>query len=596
MNSIKLAIALLLISSSHVLTAQPQHRALLAHYPLMSNLEDITGMHPALTVQNILIQDSAVYSDGANSFSDTANRINGFFPLIDHDDVYLALDFKIDSIPNDQLSRSILVGGSGWRWLAATYRQSTGEISFRYNNWKIAPGKFKFEYDTWYHLVLTYQRTLQTGQMLIDGELIATDSFNLDAANDCSIVLDCFCGYHAMGGYWKNLMVYGPDTTLLVSDSMIVDTMVIDTMSMRDSMYVQCQIEKHLSDREASDGNIKLIIAGGTPPYTISSIIENEPWVHETDTSVVRAEFLPAGDYLFSVLDSTGLKDTCTIELKPPQTDLPLISHFPLTIDGEDILGTHPDIALTNVPLDGSKGMFSPNYVNRDTFSQARIFLSELDLDHFFISLEVNIDSIENDFGKDKRSIFVLGHGWRELAPVYHQNAQNFALNVNNWQATNGTSRFEYDRWYEVAAGYDKDAGIVTLYIDREQIVSDSAILETNNDRSLVLWCNCGPSPLQGYWRNLKIYSKRDQTTSSARSDAAQPLHIFPNPVQDMLTINRKYVPHQPFLRILDGTGRMVLEKKINPGAGPLRINVQPLTPGIYFIQWRSVSTSFLKQ
>ena len=588
-------LTIILFVLNHQSTAQSEDRALLAHYPLMGDLTDLTGNHDTLSIENITVLDSAVYSDGANSFSDTANRINGWFPQLDHDDVYLSLDFKLDSIPDDQLNRSILVGGGGWRWLAASYLQRTGEISFRYNNWKIAPGRFKFEYDTWYHLALTYQRANQTGKMLIDGEVIAVDTFDMDAANDRSVVLDCFCGFHAMGGYWKNLKIYGPDTTVMALDTMPMDTTVLDTTMSNDSLFVECRIENQISTDQAEDGTIKLAINGGTAPYTISTTVAGEPWVHELDATETLVEFLPAGAYLFSVLDSSGLRDTCSITLLPPQTDLPLISHFPLTTDGHDLLGTHADIELTNVPLDATKGIFSPNHIDRDSFSQAKVLLSSLDLDDFYISLEINLDSIEDAVGRDKRSIFVLGQGWRELAPVYNQSQKTFALNVNNWQETSGSAPLDYDRWYEVAASYSKDDGLVKLFIDREQIVSDSVILETNNDRSFVLWCNCGPSPLQGYWRNLRIYTTSDSTTSIFRPSATV-IQLYPNPVIDILHLR----PPPPalsdsMLRIYNAAGQIVLERR-HPPNNLVQIDVQDLEAGFYFLKIGTATARFIKK
>ncbi len=483
------------------LLAQSDHRELLSHYPLMGDLEDITGNHSALSIANILVLDSAVYSDGANSFSDTANRINGNFPELDHDDVYISLEFKLDSIPGDDLNRSILVAGSGWRWLAASYTQTTGEIKFRYNNWKLAPGTFRFNYDQWYQIELSYQRESQTGRMFIDGELMASDTFELNAANDRTVVLDCFCGYHAMGGYWRNLKIYGPDTSAATSDTTRVDIE-------RDSLDIRCTIDEHLSAADQEDGVIKLEIDHGTAPYTVTTTIESEPWVHQSDTSVVFIRSLSEGSYLLSISDSIGTRKTCELNVLPPQTALPLVSHYPMLENGEDLLGNHDDLVLTNVPLDKEMGIFSADHSQTDTFSQVSqvyTFLDLLDLDHFYISLEVNIDSIPDAIGRDKRSIFVLGQGWRQLAPVYHQIEKVFRLNYNNWKEASGNAPLRYEQWYEVAAAYDLDQGIASFYLDRQLVSREAVALETNNDRSFALWCNCGPQPMQGYWRNLKI-------------------------------------------------------------------------------------------
>ena len=580
---------LIFLITATTIWSQPTDRMLLAHYPLMGDLEDVTGNNRQLTVSNILILDSAVYSDGANSFSDTANRIRGSFPDLDHDDIYLSLEFQLDSIPGQDLSRTILVGGSGWRWLAASYNQTTKQISFRYNNWSTAPGSFSYEYDQWYHLELTYQRSTRTGKMFIDEDLVSSDTFELNDGNDRSVVLDCFCGHHAMGGYWRNLKIFGPDTTIIEEDTIVIEPKT-------DSLSLSCSVSQQVSALNKEDGMIRIVVKGGSTPYNISTVIEGEPWVHESDTSVTDIEFLPTGTYVINVADSVGSRLSCEISLRPPPTDLPLISHYPLIENAEDLLGTHDNLQLTNVPFADDMGIFSADHSNTDTFSQIFTILREIDLDDFYISLEVKLDSIENSFGRDKRSIFVLGQGWRQLAPVFHQSQKAMGLNYNNWEEANGTTTVQYDQWYEVSAAYRRENSRALMYLDRQLIVDQELVLETNNDRSFVLWCNCGPQPIQGFWRNLRIYSPIDSNiTSSTEVDDVARINIFPNPGTDQITLKIGGQMTPTPLRIMDSRGQLYLTWVPDLKEEEILLDIQSYPSGIYYVQLGPITQSFIK-
>lgn len=570
MTLYKTPILLIFFLCGNQIFAQVETRALLAHYPLMGDLADVTGQDDDLTIANIDILDTAIFSNGANSFSDTANRVNGRFPNLDHDDIYLSLEFNIDSVSGADLSRSIIVGGSGWRWMAASYNQTSKEIKFRFNNWKIAPGSFPFEYDTWYSLVLTYQRETQTGRMLIDGEVVAQDTFDLDAANDRSIVLDCFCGHHAMAGYWRNLKIYGPDSSKIEVAP--------------DSLAVTCHIAQHISDSTASDGIIQVEVEGGTLPYTITTEGSDPSALTRLDAIRWQEDSLSGGTYLYQVSDSMGLQQSCEVIVHPPRTDLSLVSHFPMLEDGVDRLGTHDDLMLTNVPPFEGTGIFSSGAVD-DSTSHIQTRFTALDFEDLYVSLDVKFDSITDIPGRDRRSIFVMGLGWRYLAPMYTQSSQTLSLYYNNWNKAKGIDApFEYDRWYEIAVAHNDSTGIIQMFVDREEVARDTVDLDTNRDRSFGLWCNCGPTHMRGYWRNLKVYAPENEITATT-SIGVSSWKVFPNPVQDRLDIEWSHqAPDDEILTIYRSDGTQMLRKYRDPSQSTLVINTSQWSPGLYFL------------
>ena len=548
---------------------QPENRKLLAHYPLMGDLIDATGQNDDLTVSEIDIRDSALYSDGANSFSDTANRIFGRFPTLDLDDIYFSLEFSLDSIPNDNLGRSVIVGGSGWRWLSALYDQPSKQIRFGYNNFTQAPGTFNYNYDTWYELVITYQRSTQTGRMLIDGQEVASAEFDLDANNDRSMVLDCFCGRHAMGGFWRNLRVYGRDTSFV-------------------PLQVQCNVVQHVSTKDISDGKVAVEITAGIPPFQVRSVMDGDTISRQIDTSVYGLTDLGAGTLDVQVTDQAGITENCVVELIAPQTDLAIISHFPLTNNLEDVLGTHEEISINNVALIEGEGLFSEGLSPAaDTFNQIQGFLGELDVNEFYISLDVKLDSITGDPGRNEKNIFIAGLGWRWLSPIYFQGSQVFGLSYNNSSMTiTNFDRFEYDRWYEVAVSYDAATDILAMFIDRQEILRDTVDLDTNNDRSFGLWCNCGPQPMRGYWKDLRIYGPGEMTTSSTNQVFNRQFSIFPNPTKDVLTIDMIYTDSDNTpIHVYRSDGVLHYSLPMVRSGTDVEINVNTWPSGIYFIR-----------
>ncbi|MCB0687907.1 MAG: T9SS type A sorting domain-containing protein [Saprospiraceae bacterium] len=570
---------LFIVLSIGVAMGQPENRKLLPDYPLMGNVADRTGNNADLELINVEILDSALYSNGANSFSDTANRVFGYINALDLDDIYISLEFRLDSVNDDDRPRSVIVGGSGWRWLAATYTQASKQIKFNYNNFNSSGPAFNYEYNRWYTLILTYQRATRLGSMYIDGELIASAVFDLDANSDRSIVLDCYCGIHSMGGYWRSLQIWGPDTSFI-----------------QDPLRVTCELSKLISDAGAEDGEIHLQLAGGLPPYKV--FVDDQIDTIQVDTTDIQLSGFAHGLHQIKVLDQHGNFNSCEIEFLAPPTDLTLISDFPMTVDGSDQLGVHQDLEITNAPLIPGTGLYSQGHEDRDTFNQILGRFFKLDPDNFYLSIDVRLDSIEDDPYQNFRDLFVLGLGWRWLAPAYSPSSKTFILYHNNWKLVpDFTQSFVYGQWYEIGLSHNKASGLVQMFVDRKLIGEAVLDLDTGGDLSFGLWCNCGPDPMRGYWRNLRIYGEQEGATASRNEKNSLGINMYPNPVQDQLYIelddwSRK---KQSFIRIYRSDGLLIYRENITDQTGLIKINTQNWLPGVYHIDAGINSRSFLK-
>ena len=664
-----LTICICLVLTLH-LEAQTENRKLLAHYPLQGDLLDLTDQQNPLTISEIEVRDTGLYSDGANSFSDTANNIQGFFPDLDLDDLAFSLEFLIDSIPDDGFSRAVIVGGSGGRWLSIRYNQTTGLLFFGYNNSFQAVDRFDFEFGIWYEALITYERSKQLGRMFINGNEVASAIFDLTHGNDRNFTLNCFCGPHPMRGLWKNFRVYGPDSLNMIADPLSIQcnssrdassneapdgaisveitdgegpysldvvrnadtirTLIVEGSITIDSLaagqydiivtdqlgsviscsssvpvfsppalQLDCQVERHPFDSTSSDGSILFKVEGGQPGYSLSLTTLTGSQQFALDSHMLRLDGLGIGTYYAQVMDNRDSIQDCTIDLVPPRTHLELLSYYPMTSGLRDSLQTHSDLTVVNVPLVENEGLFGAGLYDQDTFNQIRTTLWDMDVHDFYMSMEVKLDSITDDPTGDKRTLFVAGQGWRWVSPVIYQSSQTFGLNYNNWNEVDGQDvKFEYDQWYEIAVSYDTTSHILKMYVDRQEILRDTVILDTNNDRSFVLWCNCGPRPMRGYWRNLKVYAPSEMTTPTEEISGRIDLVLYPNPVQDQIRI--KSIPEilkniNNKIEIFSSTGIIVREIPIPNDSTNIEIDTSTWTSGMYFIRIGNWSRSVVK-
>lgn len=131
-------------------------QTLLVNYPLTTNLNPIAGGFGPMTVSGPLtLPPSAIcqttpYPDGVLTPNIGTINTNSF---------QVEIEFNLNSLPSTVNGRSVIVGGSGWRWIGV-HVNNTGKVGVLYNNsnfiWSagsiIAP-------PTWYQVKLQYDNT-----------------------------------------------------------------------------------------------------------------------------------------------------------------------------------------------------------------------------------------------------------------------------------------------------------------------------------------------------------------------------------------------------------------------------------------------------
>src|SRR4030095_1872828 len=109
--------------------------------------------------------------------------------------------------------------------------------------------------------------------------------------------------------------------------------------------------------------------------------------------------------------------------------------------------------------------------------------------------------------------------------------------------------------------------------------------------------------PLKGlnYYRLKQIDVDAKFTYSAIAKvnfDASERLIVFPNPASDQLNVvlpaNSKFIS----AHILDGSGKLVLQKQMGSGSSKLELDIRSLSPGWYILQLKGekvIEQKFLK-
>ena len=183
---------------------------LLAHYPLSSNTEDVTGQQDALILENAPfsgaegIVSNGIYfnTDISGSFLETPNILG-----VDHDFVAFSFECKLtDSLDSEH---AIIIGGRSWRWLGAAISASH-QLEFVANGIDLDTD-FIMQVNQWYALLIAYQKSEGLARLFVNDSLILEIETELVTDPDDKK----FTNYHGgdgrtFKGNLRNLRIYGP--------------------------------------------------------------------------------------------------------------------------------------------------------------------------------------------------------------------------------------------------------------------------------------------------------------------------------------------------------------------------------------------------
>ena len=558
---------------------------LIAYYPMNGNLEDALMMNPAIQIEHVDVLDSAIYIDGADSFSDTANVvwINSIQSL-NHDEFEFKLDFKLDSIhdPAASQNRTIFIAGSSYRWVSLLYDNRSKVLNLGYNGFQTSSVSIPFEFDQWYEMSITYSYSTRLLSLWIDGEKVDEIKVVLNTLLGRDIIVDCRCGRLPMKGYWRNLRVYSQGQSQI------------------HPLKMKAQVSQWNSSPNSEDGSVQIDIEGGFPVYTVQLFKQDSLFLEKVSTSLnVEVEDLPIGLYDIVVQDQFDSIRSTTLELLPPQTELPILSYYPMQFDLNDTADIHNPLSLAQTEFIFNQGIAIPGNENDTSgIDQVATYLTELNTDDFYISMHVIIDSIDGLDGGDKRSIFIGGQLFRWMYPHYFQSTKMIGLTYNNNNISVGKYSFEYGREYEIAMAYSREEQVGTWFVNRQEVGRDTFDMMAGDDLSFGLNCYCGPEPMKGFWRDLRIYSAPVDTVSTSIDDLRSlvQLEVFPNPASQYINIELKETLNRDLeIKVFDILGRLVDVIDVVKGTQSIRKDIGLWREGHYILLLDEESIKFFK-
>jgi hypothetical protein len=196
------------------LTAQE----LLAEYPLYQNGVDVTGNNTNMTILNAPFQYEAIYSNGIYNGNDPSGsliqspKINNF----DFDNFSISIAFQIEEYPTGMMP--VIMGGVAYRWMGVIIQDSL--LGFTANDGSINEiGEKKVELNTWYDLVLAYNKTAGYAYVNLDGVNVLTVPVAELNTGDESVFVNLNGGIGlTFKGYWRFFKIFDSSGSANVHD------------------------------------------------------------------------------------------------------------------------------------------------------------------------------------------------------------------------------------------------------------------------------------------------------------------------------------------------------------------------------------------
>ena len=181
---------------------------LIAHYPLRSDANDITGNQGPMTLINTPFQEGGIYCNGIYEYSGNPDWSGAITPALEGFDFTgfsISARFKVAEYPS--YDRPVFMGGRSWRWMGF-YLNTDGTVKLKYNNSNYQSSGMSYSLDTWYKATVTYDAEAETGKMYLDDILACTANFQIDHGNDRRICTTDYSNGATFKGIMSDLKIY----------------------------------------------------------------------------------------------------------------------------------------------------------------------------------------------------------------------------------------------------------------------------------------------------------------------------------------------------------------------------------------------------
>jgi len=207
-----LAAAALLLASLFTSAATAQLQVL-AHYPLQTDLLDVTAQNGPITLggstppappsNGVCVNGIYLFNAGGQDVRVPA------IPSLDSTDFQIEVEFQIAALPAG--SAPVLMAGSGWRWIGL-YVQSNGILGLKYNNSLFTWSSTTVSSGIWYTATIKFEAG--TVQLYLNGGMIHQATLGLlNDGNNKNFTTNDFSNGRSHFGCIRNLTIAN-NTTL----------------------------------------------------------------------------------------------------------------------------------------------------------------------------------------------------------------------------------------------------------------------------------------------------------------------------------------------------------------------------------------------
>ncbi len=176
---------------------------MMAHYPLGSDALDATGNFDPMILENTPFQDGGIYSNGV--FGST-RAVTPELETFNFESFAITAQFKVF----EKRTGPVFMGGTSSGWIAF-YLVADGSVSMKYNNNNFVGSSTSYTLGEWHRATIAYDGAV--GSLYLDGDLVASDTFEINHLNDANIGISDFSVGISFKGLFRNLRIY--DTPLI---------------------------------------------------------------------------------------------------------------------------------------------------------------------------------------------------------------------------------------------------------------------------------------------------------------------------------------------------------------------------------------------
>ncbi len=216
-NTLFLGIALtvLFANCSDSDDAEPKRKkdgVLIAHYPLVSDGVDVTGVNDPMNLTNAPFKNEGVYCNGIYAYSSDPEFCVAETPPIASLDVE-SFSISLEFLVTKTINQPVWVIGTSCRWLGF-YLDGNGTVSLLYNNASKIVSQEKYALNKWQKAQITFDGT--TVEMSLDDKVACSLKFGsgyvpLETCpeyDDTIIGVTNYSNGEVLDGYIRNLEVY----------------------------------------------------------------------------------------------------------------------------------------------------------------------------------------------------------------------------------------------------------------------------------------------------------------------------------------------------------------------------------------------------